>query len=151
MIGVHLAQLPPEGKHLEGEEEADFLDLGAIGAKAAGPVRYALDVGWSGGGVFATGRVEVPVEMTCVACLQPFVFPAEVEPFATQVEVDGREWVDLTPPVREELLLALPNHPRCDQLSGHTCPYHQPAPTGGGPPATAESAWDELDKLKLKR
>jgi len=151
MIGVHLRQVPPEGKRLEGEEAAGFLELEAIGAKAAGPVRYALDVGWSGGGLFATGRLEVPVEMTCVACLQPFVYPVAVEAFATQVEVDGREMVDLTPSVREEILLALPNHPRCDQLSGQTCPYHQPAPTGGGPPATAESAWGELEKLKLKR
>jgi hypothetical protein len=50
MIGVHLNQLPIEGKHLEGEEDPAFLDLAAIGAKAAGPVRYELDVGLSGGG-----------------------------------------------------------------------------------------------------
>ncbi|MFN9945194.1 MAG: hypothetical protein ACK56I_37580, partial [bacterium] len=63
MIGVHLKQVPPEGKHLEGEEDPGFLDLAAIGAKAAGPVRYELEVGLSGGGVFATGRVSAPVEM----------------------------------------------------------------------------------------
>jgi len=150
MIGVHLLQVPPEGQHLEGDEDAAFLDLEAIGAKPAGPVHYALEVGLSGGGVFATGRVVAPVELTCVACLQPFVYEAAVDPFAVQVEVDGREMVDLTPAVREELLLALPNHPRCDLLEGHSCPYHQPAPSGGGPPPTAESAWDQLDKLKLK-
>ena len=151
MIGVHLLQIP-EGEHklLEGEEDAAFLDLSEIGARAAGPVSYELEVGLSGGGVFATGRVGVPVEMTCVACLQPFVFEATVDPFATQVEVEGREMVDLTPAVREEILLALPNHPRCDLISGHTCPFHQSAPVGGEPP-TAESAWDQLDKLKLKR
>ena len=151
MIGVHIPQIP-EGEHklIEGEEDAAFLDLSEIGARATEPVRYELEVGMSGGGVFATGRVSVPVEMTCVACLQPFVYEAVVDPFATQVEVEGREMVDLTPAVREELLLALPNHPRCDLISGHTCPYHSPAPVGGEP-QTAESAWDQLDKLKLKR
>jgi uncharacterized metal-binding protein YceD (DUF177 family) len=151
MIGVHILQIPEGGhKLIEGEEDAAFLDLSEIGARATEPVHYALEVGMSGGGVFATGRVTVPVEMTCVACLQPFVFEAVVDPFATQVEVEGREMVDLTPAVREEILLALPNHPRCDFISSHTCPFHQSAPIGGEPP-TAESAWDQLDKLKLKR
>jgi uncharacterized protein len=149
MIGVHLRQIPPEGKHLEGSEDAKCLDLGEIGARPVGPVQYALEVGLSGGGVFATGRVTVPVEMTCVACLQPFVLDATVETFAAQVQIDGREMVDLTPSVREELLLALPNHPRCDLTSGHSCPYQRPDASGGGSQESSESAWDQLDKLKL--
>ena len=151
MILVHLRQVPPEGKRLEGQEDAGCLDLGDIGAKPVGPVSYALDVGLSGGGVFATGQVSVPVEMTCVACLQPFVYQAKVEPFAAQVQVDGREQVDLTPAVREDLLLALPNHPRCDLNSGHSCPYQRPDASGGGTQESTESAWDQLDKLKTKR
>ena len=151
MIGVHLQQVPPEGLHLEGEEDPGFLDLGAIDAVAAGPVTYSLDAGISDGGLFATGRVAAPVRMTCVACLQPFVYEAVVDPFATQVEIDGRELIDLTPVVREELLLALPNHPRCDWMAGHSCPYQQPEPSGSRPQENAESAWDQLDKLKIKR
>lgn len=151
MIAVHLRQVPPEGQRLEGEEDAGFLDLADIGAKAAGPVRYNLDVGLSGGGLFATGRVSVAVELRCVACLQPFVFEAQVDPFAAQVEIDGRELVDLTPLVREELLLALPNHPRCDSISGHSCPYQRPEPSGVGTQQSTESAWDQLDKLKPER
>jgi len=151
MIGIHLLQTPPEGKHLEGEEDAAFLDLAEIGAKAAGPVHYSLEVGLSGSGVFATGRVAVPVEMICVACLQPFTHEAVVDPFATQVEIEGRELIDLTPAVREELLLALPNHPRCDVMRGHTCPYHGLEATGSGAQESVQSAWDQLDKLKTKR
>ena len=151
MIGVHLKQVPAEGKHLAGEEDPAFLDLAAIGAKAAGPVRYSLEVGLSGGGVFATGCVAVPVEMTCVACLELFVYEAVVDPFAAQVEIEGRELVDLTPVVREELLLALPNHPRCDLLLGHICPYHGLEAGGRGTQESAQSAWDQLDKLKTKR
>lgn len=150
MIGVHLRQIPPEGKHLEGEEDAEFLGLRDVSARAAGPVRYELDAGLSGGGVFATGRVSVAVELTCVACLRPFVFEAEVGDFAAQVEIDGREFVDLTPWVREELLLALPNHPRCDSIPGHRCSYQGPK-VSGGTQGHAPSAWDKLDKLTTKR
>lgn len=151
MIGIHLNQLPSEGMRLEGDEPPGFLDLEAIGAQPAGPVHYKLEVGLSGGGVFATGRVAVPVEMTCVACLQPFVFQAVVEPFAAQVQLDGRELVDLTPAVREELLLALPNHPRCDRIQNRRCPYHAPETSGGAEPENVPSAWDKLEKLKTKR
>lgn len=151
MIGVHLLQIPPEGGHIEGGEDAGFLDLPEAGAKAAGPVRYEFDVGLSGGGLFATGRVEVLVEMTCVACLQAFVYPVAVDDFAVQVEIDGREFVDLTPMVREEILLALPNHPRCDLISGHTCPYRGPESSGDRAQDNAPSVWGELDKLTTKR
>jgi uncharacterized protein len=151
MIGIHLRQIPPDGQHLEGEEDEKWLDLGEIGAKPAGPLRYSLDIGLSGGGLFATGQVSVPVEMTCVACLSPFVFEARVDPFAAQVEIEGRELVDLTPSVREELLLALPNHPRCDLNSNHLCPYQRPDVSGGGTQESTDSAWDQLNKLKPKR
>ncbi len=151
MIGVHLQQIPPEGGRIEGDEDAEFLDLPDIGAKAVGPVHYGFDVGLSGGGLFATGRVGLPVEMTCVACLQPFVYQATVDDFAAQVEIDGREFVDLTPLVREEILLALPNHPRCDLMAGHICPYRGSESPGDGAQHNAPSVWGELDKLTTKR
>jgi uncharacterized protein len=151
MIGVHLRQVPPEGLRLEGDEDPAFLDLAEIGAKAAGPVRYELDTGVSGGGVFATGRVSVPVELQCVACLRPFVHEVSVPDFATQVEIEGREFVDLAPSVREDLLLALPNHPRCDLMSDQQCPFQGREHSGGGKPASSGSAWQPLDKLKLER
>ena len=151
MIAIALQQIPPEGKQLEGEEDADFLDLEEIGSVSAGPVRYRLDVGISEGGVFATGQLSVSVEMTCVACLQRFVYEAVVDPFVAQVEIEGQERIDLTPLAREELLLALPNHPRCDLNNDHSCPYHGHTSSGGGSQVVADSAWDQLDKLKPKR
>lgn len=151
MITIHLLQVPHDGLHLEGVSDAGFLDLGEINAAPAGPVAYSLDVGLSGGGLFATGCVSAPVRMVCVACLRPFIFEAVVDPFAMQVEIDGREQVDLTPSIREELLLALPDHPRCDSISDQSCPYTQPETGMGGHPANTESAWDQLDKLKIQR
>lgn len=152
MILVHLNQIPPEGKRLEGEEDATFLDLEAVGARALGPVHYALEVGLSGGGLFATGTLRARVELQCVACLQPFPFEAVVDSFAAQIEIDGRETVDLTPSVREELLLALPNHPRCDWNNGSSCSFKTPEESGRSPdPTAATEIWGELDKLKFNR
>ncbi len=151
MIGVHLRQIPPEGKHVEGVEDAAFLELQEIEAQAAGPVHYDLQVGTSEGGVFATGRLSVPLQLRCVACLQPFDFTAEIDSFAMQIEADGREFVDFTPMIREEILLALPNHPRCDLNSGLHCPYQRPEASGGGKRRKSDSAWDQLENFKPER
>lgn len=151
MIGVHLRQISSEGLRVEGGEDASFLELDGIEQKATGPVGYSLDAGISGGGVFATGRVWVPMELRCVACLRPFRFMAESDSFAAQVEIDGREFVDFSPFVREELLLALPNHPRCDLNGGLHCPYQRPEGSGGGNRRATKSAWDQLDKFKPER
>ena len=74
-----------------------------------------------------------------------------VPDFATQKELDGRELVDLTPEIREDIHLALPSYPRCDAGGGKTCPASFPrasADDASQPSGTA--AWEALDKLKNK-
>jgi uncharacterized metal-binding protein YceD (DUF177 family) len=149
---VHLRQIPQgETIHLEGEEDASPLGLEEVGASPAGPLEYALDVGVSGGGLFATGRLALKVKHTCVCCLEEFEREIEVEDFAAQVDYAGSEMVDLTPAIREDIHLLLPPHPRCDRGGGTTvCP----AALDGAPRASRQasaksaSAWDALDKLK---
>ena len=104
---VHLNQIPDEGLHIEGEEDSAILELDDPLFRCKGPIHYALDVGLSGGGLFATGRLDVEMEVECVSCLERFVFPMRVENFAMQTELTGGETVDLTPFVREDTLLAL--------------------------------------------
>jgi hypothetical protein len=36
-------------------------------------------------------------------------------------------------------------------MDGHICPYHGLEATGSGAQESAQSAWDQLDKLKTKR
>jgi uncharacterized metal-binding protein YceD (DUF177 family) len=125
---VHLRQIPSgETLHLEGEEDPSFLELESADAEPLGPLSYSLDVGLSDGGLFATGRLSQRVKMICVACLEPFEKELASDRFATQVELTGSESVDLTPEIREDILLLLPAHPRCDQGGEKTCPAHFPA------------------------
>jgi uncharacterized metal-binding protein YceD (DUF177 family) len=144
---VHLLQIPQgETLHLEGEDAAVGLDLEAAGATAITPLTYALDIGVSEGGLFATGRLEIRVRMRCVKCLEPVEIDLVVDPFAMQMELTGREQIDLTPFVREDIHLLLPPHPRCD--AGATCSAADITTVSQLPPERAASAWDALDKLK---
>ncbi len=149
---IHLRQLTHGNAHLEEDVDPAFLELETTGATAFGPVHCSLDIGVSDGGLFATGSLTLPVKMECVKCLLPFETTLSVPDFAAQVELEGRESVDLTPSLREDILLVLPSHPRCDADGRTKCPAtFQSAPAA---PLTEEvdpSTWNALDQLKPKK
>ncbi|MEI8235097.1 MAG: hypothetical protein WCH57_10490 [Verrucomicrobiota bacterium] len=119
---IHLNQIPSGGTlHIEGEEDRDILDLHDALARPLGPVRYSLDAGLSGSGLFATGTLAVDLELECVRCLTRFAYTIEVPDFAVQIELPPTETVDLTDEIREDILLALPPHPHCDWNGATTC------------------------------
>jgi uncharacterized metal-binding protein YceD (DUF177 family) len=153
-VKVHLKQIPPEGLHLEGEEDCLIPELESDGVRCAGPMQYKIDVGVAEGSLWANGSLKQPVELSCVACLEKFIHQIKVPAFALHTELRGPETVDLSPFMREDLLLNLPAHPRCDRAGGGTCKatkVDKPTAAKQQPAAKREHDWGELDKLKLKR
>lgn len=150
---VHLRQIP-EGDtlHLEGEESAEPLGLEEAGVTPMSPLSFSLDVGLSGGGLFATGRLAVRVRMQCVSCLEDFEREIVADPFSLQMDLPGGELIDLTPLAREDIHLNLPAHPRCDSNGEPKCPASREGVPGFDrqPAQKRASAWDALDKLQNK-
>ena len=149
---VHINQIPLEGLHLDGEKPSEILDLHDDAARTTGPIAYSLDLGLSDGGLFATGTLTVPLELQCVACLERFGYSLHVPDFACQVELTGRETVDLTDHVREDIFLALPPHPHCDWNGERDCKgaFRQQSETATEPLSDTRKIWGALDQLKLK-
>jgi len=148
-VKVHLKQIPPEGLHLEGDEECPILELETEGIRCAGSLHYSIDLGVRSGALWASGSVSQAVELRCVACLEKFVHEIQVPAFAMHTELRGPETVDLTPFMREDLLLNLPAHPHCDRNAGRVC---RPKQIEAAAQDTGrKSDWSALDKLKLKR
>ena len=145
---IHLKQIPPQGLHLDGDEDCPLQNLEAEGIRCAGQLHYSIDLGIAGGALWARGSLSQPVELSCVSCLEKFVHEIKVPAFAVHTELHGPETVDLTPFMREDLLLNLPAHPRCDRDGNRVCK--------GEKPETAKEDlkrkpdWSALDKLKLK-
>jgi uncharacterized protein len=144
---AHLKQIPPEGLHLEGDEECPISDVQAEDMRCVGPMSYNIEIGVSDGALWATGSLKQSVELRCVACLRNFVHQIRVSAFAIRTELHGPETIDLTPFVREELLLNLPPHPRCDRDGSAVCQAAQPQPAPSEVKRKAD--WSALDKLKL--
>ncbi|MDQ6656131.1 MAG: DUF177 domain-containing protein [Verrucomicrobiota bacterium] len=147
---VHLRQIPEEGRHIEGEEDCLIADLASEDMQCAGPMRYSLDVGISEGALWASGSLEQPVELRCVACLESFEHTIEVPEFAVHMETGGPELVDLAPAAREDILLNLPAYPRCDRHGGRICPAPQLQQNAADKSeAQRKPDWSALDQLDL--
>jgi uncharacterized protein len=95
----------------------------------------------------------------CVRCLTEFEQELELEDWMVDLPLEGEEKVlvtndsvDLTPYLREDILLAFPQHPLCEPecrgLLDAAAHLHEArekqASTGGSSPA-----WSELNKLKF--
>jgi uncharacterized metal-binding protein YceD (DUF177 family) len=146
---IHLKQIPAQGLHLDGHEDCPIDDLEPEGVRCAGQLHYNIDVGISGSALWVRGSLSQPVELSCVSCLEKFVHEIRVPAFAVHVELHGPETVDLTSFLREDLLLSLPAHPRCDRDDNRVCNAKRPKPVDQD--AKRKSDWSALDKLKLKR
>jgi len=122
------------------------------------PVEYELTVEKQSKGLLVAGRLATRLECDCARCLKTFLFPLELAEFTALVsleEVDGEEaalidgdFADLTPVIREDILLALPTSPLCSVDCRGLTPKTDARDLHLGDPSSA-SAWSALDKLKL--
>ena len=157
---VNLRQLAEHSARLKGELPVAELDLDLRDdlIRAEKPLRYELEVQRLDNELLVQGRLVLPLHCKCVRCLKDFELPLRLEKWAQSLALSGEEKVpisgdsvDLTPYVREDILLEFPQHPLCEtECRG------LPTQTGKAKNSTKPgdsqkepSAWTELDKLKF--
>jgi len=155
-LTFNVRHLEKNDLELKGELPVEELDL-AIQDDIIVPgkeLNYDLQVQRLEGGALVQGNVTIPMEYTCVRCLKKFKDTLELDdwtvhlPFVGEDAIEvSNDLVNLTPYLREDTLLALPQHPLCEaDCRGLKMPRQSEEPSEAKKP----SAWDELDKLKLK-
>lgn len=99
---------------------AGDLEVESEYARLVGPVTGGAVLEGLVNGVYASIDVRADVEFTCNRCLRPFASPLQVEfsqVFAGELDEDGykidHDRIDLEPPLRDEVTLALPLVPLC--------------------------------------
>ena len=120
---VDIARLGQDGESFEGEIDADILELGAHPVcRPVGGMVYDLQVEQVDGELLVRGRISHRFECTCSRCADVFTLEVD-EPayFADYPVEEATEYVDLTPEMREAIILALPGYPVCREECKGLC------------------------------
>jgi len=151
---IEIPKIAPEGSTYEDEEPGEILELEQDKfAQAAGPVKYALFAQRLGHEVIVKGTIHAPVKLLCGRCGGFFSTILEVSSFLRGYEIsDGQEEIDLTPDIREDILLELPAYPRCSWQGEGVCPFSGVNVSDLKLPEApaVDDRWDALDGLKPK-
>ena len=160
-LQVNLRHLEAHPIHCEGEIAAADLDIETRDKviRLGGPLQYSLEVQKLEGGLLVHGRLSLVLNCQCVRCLKRFQHHVRLDPWTSHMPLQGEDavpvvndCVDLTPWVREDILLEFPQHPLCERdcgglantSGGKSKNLSKIGPTGSGSPA-----WEELNKLKF--
>ena len=156
---VNLQQLARDPLTFKGELAAAELDLDVHDdlVQAKSPLRYELVVEKLEDAVLAQGRLRLKLDCQCVRCLKPVAIELDLPGWACHLPLEGEDAVgiendsvDLTPHIREDILLGFPQYPvcqpECGGLKGVSPGKSEKTSDATGLPSAALS---ELDKLKL--
>lgn len=154
---IDLPTLPEEGKHFSGELPAEIFDLPRHDPQPVGPLAYDLHAQRFGSELLLTGSLSAPFEFTCVRTLHPFVKTIRIDATGIAVEIDQEGPVDATDALREEILLAFPDYPRCEdadepmhcEIDPRYLAVDKPAADtlDTRPRAAGDDRWSALDAL----
>lgn len=153
---IDLRHLPGDGKQLQGTEPASFFALPETDtARAESPLTYDLQVIRDDENLVITGSVEAEFSLECGRCLERYRQRVDIPDYVTEVPIEKEGIIDLTDAIREDILLTLPNFPRCED--GNVDPRDCPAegrfdatesPLVPETPSTGKGVWSALDNLK---
>ena len=158
-LTVNLRHLEKHELNLAGELPAAELDLDPRDEmlRAERPLHYDLEVELLEDSLLVQGSLQMTLDCQCVRCLKNFKFELELDPWTQYLPLEGEDavsikndCVDLTPLMREDMLLGFPQHPVCKP----DCGGLKKASTGKARKTTGKDgskpdAWAELNKLKL--
>jgi uncharacterized protein len=123
------------------------------------PLEHDLEIQKLEDSLLVQGHLHLALDCQCVRCLKPFRHHLKLDNWTCHLPLQGEDCVavvndcvDLTPYVREDILLEFPRHPLCNpDCRGLPRVSVGGARTTGGAGKTevGSPAWAELNKLKL--
>lgn len=120
---IMVERIPEEGSTYDGVESAMFLDMEADPfIEVKGDVRYSLYAQHVSGELIVRGTLSVDLGLQCTRCAEFFSTTVTdsdfLRAYPASKEVDS---VDITPDMREDLLLHIPAFPVCNEKCKGLC------------------------------
>lgn len=112
---IDTTRLEADGQEFTGEEPPEVLDLGEDpDIKPVGPIRYSIRVSDAGDSLVAHGVLRADLIAVCARCAETFKLTVCEPSFSVVREILNKdEAIDLTPDIRESIILAFPTNPLC--------------------------------------
>ena len=158
-LTVNLRHLEAHSLRLKGELPLKELDIDTLdqAIQLREPLDYDIEAQKLEGGLFLAGKLELVLQCQCVRCLKPFTYRMNLEDWTVHLPLRGEDavpvandCVDLTPFIREDILLAFPQHPLCaPECRGLPAFGRRAKHSSSGQPGYGSPAWNELNKLKF--
>jgi uncharacterized protein len=157
-LKVNLRYLETRNVNLRGELSLAELDLDVRDEliHVISPVEFDLEIEKLDDAILIQGELRVELECECVRCLKKFKRALNLENWTLHLPLSGddavsvdNDCVDLTPFVREDILLEFPQHPLCRRDCGGLKPKTGKSKKIAGKAELKPSVWTELNKLKL--
>ena len=157
-LQINIRHVEEKEIRLQGLLPAAELDLGNIDelVRARLPLHYDLTAQMVGEAILAQGRLELTLDCECARCLKPFQRRMILEHWTAHLPIKGAEkaarkddLADLTPYLREDILLELPQHPLCEADCAGLPNRARQNKTKSASAVEGSSAWSELNKLKF--
>ena len=156
---VNLHPLENDNLTLQGELSAEELDLEDLDEliQFHRPLHYDLEIQKEQDNLLLQGKLRVTLDCECARCLKSYLHNIQMDKWVCLVPLTGDEKapvindsVDLTPYIREDIVLALPQHPVCGpDCQGIRSRLEVPDNRSTGDGNVKSSPWKELDKLKF--
>ncbi|MCA1962551.1 MAG: hypothetical protein LDL31_01240 [Prosthecobacter sp.] len=154
---IDARHLPADGVQIRGNLPKDFFALPETDpVKVDTEPHYALHVMRDGDELVVSGRLEAGFTLECGRCLETFQHRVELPTYQAEVPLEKDGITDLTDLVREDILLTLPNFPRCED--GNVKPRECPAKgrfdtvddsaVPSETPGNGGGVWDALDQIQ---
>ena len=108
----------PENESLviEGQIVEDIWQLSdADILKMAGPLDYKVTASIISENLLVRGDFVAPFTSQCTHCLDIFKFSVNLTEHSLLLPIEGNSTIDLTNSIREDIILALPNFPNCEE------------------------------------
>src|SRR5215475_4004977 len=158
---INLRHLEDKNVRVQGELTPKELEIESLDEviHARRPLRYDLEAQKMEQAVLVTGSLTLELDCECVRCLTAFRHRLHLDRWVCHLPLEGDDKVlvvsdclDLTPYLREDIVLAFPQHPLCrSDCTGLVSTKQTSEEQPGSAPAAAPapSTWAALDKLKL--
>ena len=157
-LKVNLRHLETRNVNLRGDLPLAELDLDVRDEmiRVTQPAGYDIEIEKLDDALLVRGELRVDLECECVRCLKKFKRGLNLENWTLHLPFEGEDavsvdndCVDLTPFVREDILLEFPQHPLCRPDCGGLKAKVGRSKKIADREEPKSSAWAELNKLKL--